>query len=152
MIGQRPKAKKGGAMSEIETNKAIARSLYDALNRGDLNAMDDFIADDFVEHEELPGLSPTKEGVKQYFGMIQGAFPDFRFVIDALAAEGDLVIARCRMTGTHRGAFMGFPATGGQINVPLVDFLRVANGRVTEHWGVLDSGALIQQLGGNAPS
>ena len=66
-----------------------------------------------------------------------------------MIAEGDTVAVRGRMTGTHRDEFMGVPASGLTIDVGVSDFLRVDGGLVVEHWGVMDTGALMQQLTGS---
>src|SRR6188508_797486 len=75
------------------------RRLYDFLNAGDIDGFGDVIADDFVEHEETPGLEPTKEGVKQFFRMYRAAFPDLRMEPQDVLASGDKVVARARATG-----------------------------------------------------
>ena len=69
-------------------------------------------------------------------------------IVDDLIAEGDKVFVRARMTGTHQGEFMGIPATGRTIDVGVADFIRFDNGLFVEHWGVMDTGALMQQLTG----
>lgn len=130
-----------------EENKALVRRAYDAMNSGDFASLDEIISDTFVEHEEMPGVAPTKEGVLQYFKAMRDAFGDFRMSLDDMIAEGDKVFLRGSMSGTHNGEFMGIPATGKKINVPMGDFLRIDNGKVVEHWGVTDSGAMMQQLG-----
>jgi steroid delta-isomerase-like uncharacterized protein len=131
-----------------ETNKELARRFYDRLNAGDLSVIDELVSDDLVEHEEFPGLEPNKAGVKKMFEMFQAAFRDGKFEVDDMIAEGDKVFVRARMTGTHQAEFMGVPATGRTISVGVGDFLRMENGLAVEHWGVMDSGALMEQLTG----
>src|SRR5664280_2468 len=94
---------------------ATARSLYDFLNAGDIDEFGGRLADDFVEHEEMPGLAPTKAGVKDFFRMQRAAFPDMQMVAEDVIASGDKVVARVRYTGTNQGAFMGMPATGKRV-------------------------------------
>jgi predicted ester cyclase len=79
--------------------------------------------------------------------MFRDAFSDFAIVTDDMVAEGDKVFVRAHMTGTHRGEFMGIAATGRSINVPFADIVRFENGKVVEHWGITDTGAMMQQLG-----
>jgi steroid delta-isomerase-like uncharacterized protein len=131
-----------------EANKALVRGFYERFNKGDLTLVDDLVADDFVEHEAFPGLEPNKTGLRQLFEGFHAAFENGKFEVDDLMAEGDQVSARVRATGTHRGEFMGIPATGRTIEVGVADFLRIENGLVAEHWGVMDTGALMQQLTG----
>ena len=127
---------------------ATMRRAYDLLNAGDIDGFGDLLADDFVEHEELPGLEPSKEGVKTFFRMYRAAFPDLRLDPEDVIASGDKVVARARATGTHEGDFMGMPATGRRIDAQLVDIIRFGDdGLAREHWGVFDTMAMMQQLG-----
>ncbi len=127
---------------------AALRRLYDAINAGDVDGFGDLMADDFVEHEETPGLAPTKDGVKEFFRMYIGAFPDLHFDAEDVLASGDKVVGRVRITGTHQGEFMGMPATGKSIDVQAIDIIRFDDGGLArEHWGVFDAMAMMQQLG-----
>ena len=124
------------------------RRLYELLSAGDIDGFGDLIAEDFVEHEETPGLEPTKEGVKQFFRMYRSAFPDLRMEAQDILVSGDKVVARVRGTGTHQGEFMGMAATGKSIDVQLIDIIRFGDdGLAREHWGVFDALAMMQQLG-----
>lgn len=131
-----------------DANKAVIRQMYTRLSAGDLNAIDDVLADDFVEHEPVPGLEPTKAGVKQLFGMLHAAFDHATLTVAHMIAEGDKVFALVQMTGIHNGDFMGVPATGRAVSVTLCDFFRVGDDHVVEHWGVMDSAGLMHQLTG----
>ena len=127
---------------------ATARRFYDLINTGDLDRFGDALADDFVEHEETPGLAPTKEGVLEFFRMYGAAFPDMRMEPQDVLVSGDKVVIRARVTGTHQGELMGMPATGKRIDVQLIDIMRFGDdGLALEHWGVIDSLAMMQQLG-----
>ena len=127
---------------------ATMRRMYDLLNAGDVDGFGDVIAEGFIDHEELPGLAPTKEGVKEFFRMYIAAFPDLRLDAEDVLTSGDKVVARSRATGTHQGEFMGMPATGKAIDVQLVDIIRFGDdGLAHEHWGVFDTMAMMQQLG-----
>jgi steroid delta-isomerase-like uncharacterized protein len=124
------------------------RRLYELLSAGDIDGFGDLVAEDFVEHEETPGLEPTKEGVKQFFRMYRAAFPDLRMEAQDILVSGDKVVARVRGTGTHQGEFMGMPATGKNVDVQLIDIIRFGDdGLAREHWGVFDALAMMQQLG-----
>lgn len=127
---------------------ATMRRMYGLLNAGDVDGFGELLADDFVEHEELPGLEPGKEGVKTFFRMSIAAFPDMRMNAEDVLVSGDKVVARARMTGTQQGDFMDIPATGKSIDVQLIDIIRFGDdGLAREHWGVLDSMTMMQQLG-----
>ena len=131
-----------------EENKARVRRMYDeVVGQRKIEVLDELLGDDFVEHETMPGIPPGREGVKALIGMFLSAFPDMQFELGDIVADGDVVASRMTMTGTHQGEFMGIPATGRSINVNSMEFLRVANGRVVEHWGVTDQAAMMQQLG-----
>jgi len=127
---------------------ATLRRFYDSINAGDVDRFGELLADDFVEHEETPGLAPTKEGVKEFFRMYIAAFPNLRFDVEDILASGDKVVARVRVTGTHEGEFMGMPATGKGVDVQAIDIVRFGDdGLAHEHWGVFDAMAMMQQLG-----
>jgi steroid delta-isomerase-like uncharacterized protein len=135
---------------------ATLRRFYDLINAGDVDGFGELLADDFVEHEETPGLAPTKEGVKAFFKMYIAAFPNLRMDPEDVLASGDKVVARVRATGTHEGEFMGMPATGKSIEVQAIDIVRFDDdGLAHEHWGVFDVMGMMQQLGvvpGSAPA
>jgi len=127
---------------------ASIRRLYDLINAGDIDGFGRQLAEDFVEHEELPGIPPTKDGVVQYFRMMLAAFPDMRMEVEDVIASGDKAVARLRVTGTNKGDFMGMPATGKSASVKLIDITRFGDdGLAREHWGVVDNLSLMQQLG-----
>ena len=112
------------------------KHLYEAINAGDMDIFDDIVADDFVEHEELPGLEPSKEGVRAFFESFLAAFPDLRMEPVDILESGDKVVARVKVTGTNQGEFLGAPATGKAIDVQLIDIIRVGDdGLAHEHWG-----------------
>ncbi len=127
---------------------ATMRRMYELLSAGDIDGFGELVAEDFVEHEETPGLEPTREGVKGLFRMYRTAFPDLRMEAEDVLVSGDKVVARVRATGTHQGEFIGMPATGKSVDVQLIDIIRFGDdGLAHEHWGVLDALALMQQLG-----
>jgi steroid delta-isomerase-like uncharacterized protein len=127
---------------------ATMRRLYDLINAGDIDGFGELLAEDFVEHEEMPGLEPSKEGVKQLFHMYRAAFPDLRMQVQDVLVSGHKAVARVRATGTHQGEFLGMPATGKSVDVQLIDITRFDDdGLAHEHWGVFDALAMMQQLG-----
>jgi steroid delta-isomerase-like uncharacterized protein len=131
--------------------KSLGRRFYDEVfNSGDvaaLAALDEILADDFVEHEEVPGFTPDKAGVTEFFSMMHRAFPDISVEVTAMAVDGDQLLTHAVMRGTHRGEFIGIPATGRTVEVGLADRTRFRDGRAVEHWGVTDMMAMLQQLG-----
>ena len=131
-----------------EENKAIARRGYEAINQNNLDALDEVVAPDITDHDPAPGQAPGLEGVKQWFSSMHTAFPDFRMNVEDMIAEGDKVVARVRMSGTHQGEFMGIDATGNRVTITGIDILRVnADGKIMERWGNFDDLGMMQQLG-----
>ena len=128
-----------------EQNKAIMRRIYDEVfNAGNLAVVDEIVATDVIEHE---GDAQGSEGLKQTVTMFRTAFPDLQFSVDDMIAEGDKVASRIMMRGTHKGEFMGIPATGKTVAIEGIDIIRFANGKAVEHWGVFDNAAMMEQLG-----
>lgn len=132
--------------AESDASKALTRQFFQRISAGDLTAVDELVSDDFVEHEQVPGLAPGKAGLRQLFEMFHSAFDHAGVAVDDMIAEDDKVFVLARMTGTQRGDFMGIPATGNTINVSLCDYFRVDNGALVEHWGVMDAAGMMQQL------
>ena len=131
-----------------EDAKSLVRRLYEEVAAGNLGVIDELIADDFVDHEDFPGLEPSKEGVKRFFAMLRSAFPDLRMEVHEILADGDLVSARVIARGTQQGDFMGMPSSGNHVRVQVFDIVRIRDGQVAEHWGLMDAMTMMQQLGG----
>ena len=131
-----------------EENKAFVRRFYDeVMNNGNLSALDQAVAANHIDHTAPPGVPQGIEGAKLWFRMLRQAFPDSRVMIDELLADGDKVIARVTMTATHKGEFMGVPATGKPVKIEGIDIIRVSGGKAVEHWGQFDNLGMLQQLG-----
>ena len=129
-------------------NGQTVRRFYDeVINGGNTGVIDELLAPNFVEHQEFPGIPPTRDGVKQFFTTWRAAFPDTKAKIELLVEQGDDVAVYGTWKGTHQGEFMGIPSTGKQIEVPAADFVRFRDGLCVEHWGVFDGGIMMQQLG-----
>ena len=129
-------------------NEATMRRTYELLSAGDVDGFGRLLTDDFVEHEEVPGLAPSKEGVLELFRGYRVAFPDLRMEVLDLLVDGDKTVARVKATGTHDGEFMGMPPSGRSVEVQLIDIMRFDDdGLVAEHWGVMDMLTMLQQLG-----
>ena len=127
---------------------ATMRRFYDLVNVDDIDGIGQLLADDLVEHEVMPGLEPTKEGVMAAFRMYRAAFPDLHCVLEDVFAGGDRVVVRGRWIGAHQGPFMDMPATAKRIDVPFIDIMRMGDdGLGHEHWGIQDTLAMMQQLG-----
>lgn len=132
--------------------RAVATEFTDTVfNRHDVDAAAEYFSPDFVEHDPWPNMPPTVEGFKDGTRQFLEAFPDTRCEVDDVICEGDKVVVRSRLVGTNSGTFMGMPPTGRRVEVAGIDIVRVANGRMTEHWGLYDAAGLMAQLGVGAP-
>ena len=130
-----------------EQNKAIRRQAYAAVNQKNLDALDEVIASDVINHSARPGQTPGLEGVKQLFSSLHAAFSHFHIDVEDMIAEGDKVVARVTASGTHQGEFMGIAPTGNRVTITGIDILRITDGKVVEHWGKFDDLGMMQQLG-----
>jgi steroid delta-isomerase-like uncharacterized protein len=129
-------------------NAATMQRAYDLLNKGDVDGFGALLADGFVEHDTMPGLTPTKEGVLELFRGYLASFPDFHMEVEEILPSGDKAVARATVTGTQDGEFMGLPPSGRSVSVQLIDIMRFDDaGLVCEHWGVADMLSLLQQVG-----
>jgi predicted ester cyclase len=130
------------------SNKDTMTRFYESISSGDTSIVDEVLAEDFVEHDEFPGIPQSREGVKQFFEMSRSAFPDLQLRMLHLVEEGDVCVGHGLFEGTHEGDFMGVAPTGKRVSVPIADVVRFGDdGRAVEHWGVTDTGMMMQQLG-----
>ena len=130
-----------------EELKALARRAYAIMGGGDLDELDELMVPGFIDHDPEPDQAPGAEGVKEAFRRIRSGFPDLKLTPEAIYTDGDTVIARVRVTGTHNGEFSGIPPTGESIDTAVIDIVRVEDGKAVERWGVFDVVKLMQQLG-----
>ena len=129
-------------------NIAACKKFYkEVVNGGNIALIDELCAENFIEHEVFPGLTQDREGVKKFFTMMRTAFPDFKMDVEFMMTDGDKVACYITMTGTHKGEFMGMPATGKAFSVKTIDIMRFENGKAVEHWGVTDGMTMMEQLG-----
>jgi steroid delta-isomerase-like uncharacterized protein len=129
-------------------SKALAQRWFtEVVNQGNEEVIDEICASNFVDHDPLPGTGADRDGIHQFVQLIRSAFPDLETTIDDMLAEGDRLAVRSTFRGTHEGDFMGIPATGRKVEVANYDFVRLENDQAVEHWGTIDSAALMEQLG-----
>lgn len=131
-----------------ELHKNIVRRIYaEESFRHGTDYLDEISTVDLVTHNLFPGAPPGREGIKVGLRIMLEAFPDARFIIEVLVAEGDLVAARVLMRGTHLGPLMGIAATGRPVELCEHIFFRFAGGKIVESWGVRDDQGMLGQLG-----
>jgi steroid delta-isomerase-like uncharacterized protein len=131
----------------MEQNKDVARRIYEkVLNERDLDLLDELVRPDYIEHDPLPGQREGLDGVRDRYKMlIEGLDP--RFTIEDEISEGDRVVIRWTNSGTHVGEFLGVPATNRPFSIAGIDIYRVQDGKLAEHWHVVDMYAQLIQLG-----
>lgn len=127
--------------------KAFRRVIDEIINGRDLAAFDELFAPDFVEHELPPGVPPGREGTRQLFSALHAAFPDIHVDVKEIVARDDRAAAYMTWQGTQTGEFMGIPPTGKRATWEVFDMVRVVDGKLAEHWGLMDQLSLMQQLG-----
>ena len=134
-------------MSATENKAVIAAFLEEVINQGRLERADDLVALDFVELDPLPGQQQGRQGLKDVIGGMRAAFPDMHWVVDETIAEDDTVVSRFTWTGTHRGTFLGIPATGRRVTVKGVVIDQLVAGRMAKSRILMYTLSMMQQLG-----
>lgn len=134
-------------MSTDDNKRLLERYVAEVWEMGNIDALDAFLADDYRRHVSptLPPLDPEAP-IRRLAGF-RSAFPDITLNVEEVMAEGDRIAFRSTITGTHRGQLAGLPATGREIEVGLVDVIRVEDGRFAEQCGGPDMADLFRQLG-----
>ena len=133
-------------MSEEQNKQVFRRLIEEGFSKGNLEVLNDVFAANFVEHQE-GFVPPNAEGVKGAIVSLRVAAPDLKLTIEEIIASEDKTWARITGRGTHRGLFMGRPATGRSFSITVIDICRSENGKIVEHWGVADRLSMMAQLG-----
>ena len=133
----------------MDANKDCIRRIFEeVLNGGKLSVLDTLIGAAYVDHNPSPGQPAGAAGVKGKVETLRAAFPDVRFALEDVVAEGDLVAARYSWRGTHKGeSYLGIPPSGKSIFVRGMDFYRLRDGKIVEHWDNIDELGMLSQLG-----
>jgi len=131
-----------------EENKAISRRFWEEVVTGrHVELIDQLIAEDIVDHGGYPGQSPGLEGVRALVSACHNGSSDLVYTVKDIFAEGDRVVVRWSVTGTHDGEYFGAPPTGRSVTGGGITIDRIANGRIVESWQEYDTLSLAQQLG-----
>jgi steroid delta-isomerase-like uncharacterized protein len=132
----------------VEENKRVVREfIEETLNKGNVDAAGDYVADRVVEMVPFPGQGPGLAGLKDVLRGMRMAFPDLHWRIEEQIAEADKVLTRFIWAGTHKAEFLGVPATGRQVSVWGMVIDRLENGKIKETRILMDALGLMQQLG-----
>jgi steroid delta-isomerase-like uncharacterized protein len=136
-------------VSPADDAKALVRRFYEETwNNGQLDVVDELFAPDYVRHDLRAGVAASgPQGQKDIATAFRAAFPDLRFVVDFVLAEGDLVAARWTANGTNTGSWGGIEPTGKQVSFSAINVFRFAEGKVVELWNHRDDLGLMEQLG-----
>jgi steroid delta-isomerase-like uncharacterized protein len=131
-----------------EENKEIVRRFWEVWEEGNLGLVDEVVGSDYVNHSPgMPNQPEGPEGIKAVVTMFRAGMPDLRVVIEDIIAEGDKVVMRYRIEGTHEGELFGVPPTGRRVSIESITVERVSGGKIREHWRVTDALDMMQQLG-----
>jgi len=143
----------GGLRSaaQIASNKATFARFHDAINSGDpefiSKTIDEVFDPDFRLATPLPVDATGAEALKRVWAILLRAYPDLHVTVEDMIEEGDKVVGRNTLTGTHQGEYMGLPPTGKSITYNEIIIFRFVNGRIAETWGVVDVFSQMKQLG-----
>ncbi len=139
-------------MTTSDVAKAVVRrNTEEVQGKGNFDVFEELFADDFVDHTPQPNTTPDKQGVRNLYGYLRTAFPDFHAEIHWQLAEGEHVTTYKTYHGTHEGIFLGIAPTHRKVHFETVDVMRVRNGKITDHWGVGNLLSLMKQIGGWTP-
>lgn len=138
----------------VEANRSAVGCYFDEiLNEGNLAAVDEFFTPDFQFHiTTIPVPVRGRDGEKEFVTTLRTAFPDLRFQVDHLIVEGDKILARWSLSGTHRGPFLGIPPSNNPVVDEGIDIFHCKDGQIREIWVNEDSLGLMRQLGGLPPA
>ncbi|MFL5885223.1 MAG: ester cyclase [Thermoleophilaceae bacterium] len=135
-------------MGDEENIAAFRRVMEEGFRQGNLDAIDEVVSAEFLEHEPGPGLDLGRSGLKQIITRLRAAFPDLSATIEDVIGSGDKMCFRVTFSGTNEGELMGFPASGRKATWQAVDIVRFDDdGTLLEHWGTLDRLGVLEQLG-----
>jgi steroid delta-isomerase-like uncharacterized protein len=133
------------------TNKATSLRFHEAMNSGDAEAIaeaiDEFVDPDLAFHAPVPNGATGAQALKQVWAVLLRAFPDVHVTVEDMIAEGDKVVVRSTVTGTHKGEYMGHQPTGRSVRYAEIFIVRFAGGRIAEIRGVVDVLSQMRQLG-----
>lgn len=132
-----------------ESNKNLVRRFVEVVkNQRQFDKMGEFFASDYVEHNPVvASFGKSIEGYQKFLGHLFTAYPDDVLNIDLILADGDLVSYHGTETGTNKGEFLGIPATNKTATWTEIQFFRIKDGKIVEHWILPDVYTWFQQIG-----
>lgn len=134
------------AQDNPENNKQLLADFgAEVFGNKDLSNLQRYIREDYIQHNPL--VPQGLLGFKQFFTDWFAAVPDWQYTVSKIAAEGDTVWVYGTYAGTQKGDWLGIPATQKSYQIQAVDIFRVQDGKLAEHWDVIDTYGLFKQLG-----
>jgi steroid delta-isomerase-like uncharacterized protein len=137
--------------ARLEKNKAIVRRCFEETDKENWAIFNELLVPDYIWHQAGRPKPLTREETEQFMRSLRAAFPDGRVTIEDMIAEGDKVVTRYNSRGTHKGDFMGIPATGKKVAVTGIVISRIAKGKIAEEWEEFDALGFMVQLGAIPP-
>jgi len=135
-----------GSDSE-EHNKALVRQVLELIDARKLDEAFELYAVDYVYHGPDGEIINGREGIRELWEVFLTGFPDLRSTVDDLITDGDKLVMRWRIEGSHTGEFLGVAPTGAVINLRVTEIFRIANGQLVEAWDQYDRLGLMQRIG-----
>ncbi len=137
-----------GGQSALEENKTLARRFFEEVaSQQKLDLIDELFAPEYVLHDPANPMVQNREALKGFLMGHYAAFPDAKWTVEDVMAEGDKVTVRWTFSGTHQGDLMGIPPTGKHVAMSGISVYRIADGKIAEEWAVADVMGFMQQLG-----
>lgn len=131
--------------------KELGRRFYDAIGRGDYEALKEILGSDYINHNPMPGESPDRSAFIEMFHNLHKSFPDLHVTAENMISEGNQLAARVLLTGTQKGEFMGVSPTNKAVSFELFELLTIRNNKIVERWGIADAMGVMTQLGAVQP-
>ncbi len=126
--------------------ETVLRFIHEFQTANRVESAVELLAPDFVDHTPFPGFTGDRAGVVALVAALRAAFPDLRAEVIHQIEQHDRVATHKVFHATHRGEFMGIPATGRTVRIDVIDLVRVEGGLMREHWNAVDAAGLIRQL------
>ena len=134
-------------MGKQENIKLHERWGEEVVGKGNVDVLDEILAENFVDHDPAPDQGPGIEGMKDFFRSFRESFPDLTPEVEEMFATDDHFAMRYTLRGTHKGEFMGVPPTGKTFEVAALQISKIKDGKVVERWGSTDQLGILKQLG-----
>jgi steroid delta-isomerase-like uncharacterized protein len=134
-------------MSTQENKDLVRRAYSEMVMEGNFDHLEEMCHEDYFDHTQPPGWPTDREGLKQQVSYFRSAFPDINVTLEDIIAEGNVVMLRQTMRGTHLGEFFGIPPTGTSVEMDGMHLFRFADGKLVEHRANNDDLGMLRQLG-----